>query len=286
MRRRGARASTEGADPNPLTWVPFTRLRDRVRAAIAVPVLVGIVVFAAAVAVAIGITMFHGHEVPGTAIDPVSSEGASAGSASDEESASGAVPGPVEVGKHTPGASGATGGDGLPAGSDTAKFTVHVVGEVTSPGVVTVEPGARVSDAIAAAGGETKVAALEALNLARAVVDGEQIVVPDAALAEAWASGGNASAGAGVGASTGPSGNGTAAGGATSAGGGSRSGLLSLNSATSEDLQTLPRIGPALAQHIVDYREANGGFASVDQLLDVPGIGEKTLDGFRDLVTP
>jgi competence protein ComEA len=72
-----------------------------------------------------------------------------------------------------------------------------------------------------------------------------------------------------------------AAGGATVPGGG----LLDLNSADAASLETLPRVGPALAQRILDWREANGGFASVEQLLEVSGIGAKTLDGFRELVT-
>ena len=152
--------------------------------------------------------------------------------------------------------------DGAEAG---AVVFVHVVGEVHRPGVVELSPGERVEAAIAAAGGATEHAELSGVNLARTVTDGEQIVVPDEdGAAEVEAQGTH---GADVGGAPAPD------------------ALVNLNTADIAALETLPRIGPSLAQRIIDWRETNGPFSSVDQLLDVSGIGEKTLAGFGDRVT-
>lgn len=131
---------------------------------------------------------------------------------------------------------------------------VHVLGEVRRPGIYTLGDGARVVDAIAAAGGFTDRADGAAVNLARRVADGEQLRVP--AVGE------------------GPAATGAAP------------GRIDLNSATAEQLATLPRIGPAMAARIVEWREKNGGFSSADDLLDVPGLGDKTVAQLRDLVLP
>lgn len=139
---------------------------------------------------------------------------------------------------------------------------VHVVGAVHQPGVLTMPVGARVGDAVEAAGGALPGADLSGLNLARRINDGEQIVVGVPASEVA----------AQVGAVPAPS---TAAG----------STLINLNQADSGALQDLPRVGPATAEKILRYRQDNGPFTSVDQLLEVPGIGEATLAGLRDLVT-
>lgn len=139
---------------------------------------------------------------------------------------------------------------------------VHVVGEVAAPGVVELPRGSRVADALEAAGGATPSAVLDGVNLARVVADGEQIVVPDVE---------QPSTGATV-----PPGTASSAPGAS---------LVNLNTADQSALETLPRVGPSLAQRIIAWRESNGPFTSVDQLLDVSGIGEKTLEGFRELVT-
>lgn len=136
---------------------------------------------------------------------------------------------------------------------------VHVLGEVVRPGLYILEPGARLVDALAAAGGTLETADLQAVNLARPLSDGEQIVVP---VQGAQAGGGEAGAASAVGAD----------------------GVIDLNAATREDLETLPRIGPALAQRILEWREENGRFRSVDDLMAVPGIGEKLLAGMRDKV--
>ncbi|PPH95024.1 helix-hairpin-helix domain-containing protein [Rathayibacter sp. AY1D5] len=143
---------------------------------------------------------------------------------------------------------------------------VHVAGEVAAPGLYVLSPEARVADAVAAAGGFHESAERAAVNLARRLVDGEQIVVPAVGAAPA-------AAGAAPG--------GSAPGGASAAGS-----VLSLSTATAAQLEELPEIGPATAKKIVAHREANGPFSSVDQLLEVPGIGEKTLAAFRDQVAP
>ena len=142
---------------------------------------------------------------------------------------------------------------------------VHVLGAVARPGVYELPAGSRTVDAITAAGGADDDADFTAVNLARPIVDGEQLYLPRIgetpppfAAPPAAESGGS---------------------------GPSAAGLINLNTATIAELDTLPRIGPALAQRILDYRDANGGFSSIEELGDVPGIGEATLDGLRDRVT-
>lgn len=144
------------------------------------------------------------------------------------------------------------------AGPPEAGLFVHVAGAVRAPGLYRLAAGDRVADAIARAGGFTEDADRAGVNLARPVADGEQIVVSVV---------GAALDGSAV---TAP---GTAAG-----------GLVDLNSATREQLDTLPRVGPAIADRIIAWRKENGRFTSVDDLGSVPGIGEKMLDGLRDLV--
>ncbi len=145
---------------------------------------------------------------------------------------------------------------------------VHVAGAVRHAGLYRLEVGGRVADALALAGGFADDADRDGVNLARPVADGEQIVVPVAGAA------GDASAAADGG-----------AGGAGGAGaGGSAGGLIDLNTATKEQLDTLPRVGPAMADRIIAWRSENGRFTSVDDLLSVPGIGDKMLAALRDLV--
>ena len=127
--------------------------------------------------------------------------------------------------------------------------------------------GSRVGDAVAAAGGASKDADLSAVNLARLLVDGEQIRVPRP---------GEAVAGTAPGAGGSPG----------TVGGSGPGGLVSLNAADVTALDALPGIGPVLAQRIVDWRTANGRFTSVDELAEVSGIGETLLGRLRPLVTP
>jgi competence protein ComEA len=138
---------------------------------------------------------------------------------------------------------------------------VHVSGAVRSPGLVSLPAGSRVVDAVTAAGGATSAADQSGINLAARVVDGQQIVVAKRGAAPVTA----------------PAGGG---------GGGTATAPVSLSTATAAQLETLPRIGPALAARIIAYRDAHGGFRSVDDLGQVGGIGPKTLAGLRDMVTP
>ena len=160
---------------------------------------------------------------------------------------------------------GAPTGAGGAAATATPSVVVHVLGAVRNPGVYELAATSRVVDAISAAGGVLDDAELAAVNLARTLVDGEQLYVPrigetPPVSAPDAASGGGAS-------------------------GSANGGLVNLNTATLAELDTLPRIGPALAQRIIDYRTANGPFAAIDDLADVPGIGDATLEGLRALVT-
>jgi len=131
---------------------------------------------------------------------------------------------------------------------------VHVVGEVLSPGMYQLPIGARLVDAVFAAGGLTEDADNASVNLARELTDGEQIIV--FSISQEGEAAGTTS-----------------------------SGLVSLNRAGDKELEELPGIGPALAGRIIAWREANGGFKSVQDLLKVSGIGENLLAGLVDLVT-
>ncbi|SMQ63653.1 ComEA family DNA-binding protein [Agreia sp. VKM Ac-1783] len=152
---------------------------------------------------------------------------------------------------------GATAGDG--DARDAPVIYVHVLGSVARPGLYQLREGARIVDAIAAAGGYTDVADTAQLNLARVVTDGEQLYAPAVGEAPPLPATGGAAM-PGDPAST----------------------TVNLNTADSAALETLPRIGPETAKKIIDYRDEHGPFTSIDQLLEVPGIGQKTLDGLRD----
>jgi competence protein ComEA len=154
-----------------------------------------------------------------------------------------------------------------PAKPDT--LVVHVVGAVRRPGLYRLREGQRVADAVARAGGASRRADLAAVNLAAPLVDGTQVLVP---VRVAIAAPGGPAAGAGV-----------AAGGATAS---APQPKASLATATLEQLDELPGVGPVTAQKIIDYRTEHGPFASVDDLDAVPGIGPATVENLRDLVTP
>lgn len=162
----------------------------------------------------------------------------------------------------------ADGGDasGLAVERPAAAVVVHVAGLVAAPGVHELPAGARVADALAAAGGPLPEAWLDGLNLARPVNDGEQLVVP------AWgADDGAPDAGGGPAAPV--------------AGGIRPDGTVDLNRATAAELETLPGVGPVTAERIVLHREEHGPFTAVGQLRDVHGIGEKTFQSLADLVS-
>jgi competence protein ComEA len=143
--------------------------------------------------------------------------------------------------------------EGPPTGPAAGTLFVQVVGAVVNPGVYELPPDSRVMDAVALAGGLTAKADPASVNLARIVQDGEQLV---------------------IGTSGGPQSSRTA-----------QPTKVNINNASPDDFENLPRIGPTLAERIVAYRDANGPFSSIEELLDVPGIGDLTLAGMRDKIT-
>jgi competence protein ComEA len=167
------------------------------------------------------------------------------------------LPAPVEVRD-----GGAPVARNASAGSPSATpvpILVDVAGWVRHPGVYELASGQRVVDAIRAAGGARPGALLESLNLAAPLADGIQILVPKQGVAPAAVPG--------------------------SAGASTAGALVNVNTATAAELEALPGIGEVIAQAIVDYRTQNGPFGTVDELLDVSGIGDATLANIRDLVT-
>jgi competence protein ComEA len=175
---------------------------------------------------------------------------------------------------------------------------VDVAGAVRRPGLYSLPDGARVAAALERAGGVGRRADRAAVNLAAKLTDGQQVFVPvrgavgGGAAGAAGSRGGAAgAAGPGGGASTSgaPGTSGGASGGgasATSGGAASAGARVSLSTATQAQLEQLDGIGPALAQRIIDYREQNGGFKSIDQLQEVSGIGEKRFEALKDSIAP
>jgi len=157
---------------------------------------------------------------------------------------------------------GPTGTATTPSVTPGGSVIVDVAGKVRRPGIVTLPLGSRVVDAVRAAGGARESVDLTSLNLARELVDGEQLLVGLGPPPVVPSAGAPPSAGS-VGPVT----------------------PVNLNTATIVELDTLPGVGPVTAQAILDWRSANGSFASVDELLEVDGIGEATLADLRDLVT-
>jgi len=148
-----------------------------------------------------------------------------------------------------------------PPSAAARRAVVHVVGAVREPGVYRVDDGTRVEDAIERAGGATARADLSAINLAAKVADGQQVVVPRRGATSAGAAPGAGAAGAPA------------------------SGPVNLNSATAEQLDTLDGVGPSTATKILEYRTAHGGFSSIEDLAQIPGIGPKRLESLRKQVT-
>ncbi len=164
-----------------------------------------------------------------------------------------------------PHASASAGGDGsgaIAAAPPAPRAVVYVTGAVRKPGVYRLPAGARVQDAVRRAGGQTAGADAGAVNLAAKVADGQQILVPEKAAAVA------VGAGSGAVAPTAPT------------------APISLNAATAEQLDQLDGVGPSTAAKIIAWRTANGGFASVDDLAQVAGIGPKKLEALRPQVAP
>ncbi len=249
----------------------------------------------ALVAVVWGVTQFSA----APRAEQVASPSASAESvqAVGAQQSPGAQPGTQSAAQSTaqPGANPSASAQGGASGEATVR--VHVAGAVNNPGVYTLPAQGRAVDAIAAASGAAADADLDRVNLAGALSDGVQIYVPHrgetAAPAQIQPNGGTANAGQGN-AANGAAQNGPSQGGAqpqpartlTPAGSAQKgSAPVNINTATAEELQTLPRIGPAMAQRIIAWREAHGGFRSVDELDAVPGIGPSMLENLRPLVT-
>ncbi|MFB7245228.1 ComEA family DNA-binding protein [Streptomyces populi] len=177
-------------------------------------------------------------------------------------------------GKHAPGdrpgaESGAPAGASGAAGADGSVVVVDVGGKVRAPGLQRLPTGSRVEDALRAAGGLRPGTDTDGLNRARLLVDGEQIVVGASAPPPGAGPGGSGALGPG----------GSATGAVPSA-------PIPLNTATVDQFDSLPGVGPVLARHIIDYRTAHGGFRSVDELREVNGIGDRRFADLRDLVRP
>jgi competence protein ComEA len=169
-----------------------------------------------------------------------------------------AAPAASVVGLETAGPESAGASVSPTAGAAPTTVVVDVVGAVRKPGIVVLETGSRVVDAIEAAGGARKRVDLSTLNQARLLVDGEQIVV-------------GVPVAPGVAGSAAPSASATT--------------LVNINTATLEQLEELPGVGPVTAQAILDWRTTNGGFTSVEELLEVDGIGDATLADLAPFVT-
>jgi competence protein ComEA len=150
-----------------------------------------------------------------------------------------------------------------PRAAESSRLVVHVVGAVRRPGLYRLRDGSRIADALARAGGATRKADLTVVNLAAPLADGVQVVVPRRVPAAAVAA-------------PGPAGQSGAA----------PAGPVHLNTASLEQLDALPGVGPVTAQKILDYRQQNGGFASVDELDAVPGIGPARMEQLREAVAP
>ncbi|MET9706389.1 ComEA family DNA-binding protein [Streptomyces griseus] len=222
------------------------------------PVVLGLVLL-----VAVGVAAFHFWSVRPQAVrapEPVADEAAAPALPPDplRSGGSGRVPRPT---------AGSPPDEDV-VGSASGQIVVDVSGKVRRPGVRRLPAGSRVADALDAAGGVRAGTDVTGLNRARVLMDGEQVVVglPLGPPVSATAGGGSAGPG-------GPGGPGPSA-------------PLSLNTATAEQLETLPGVGPVLAQHMIDYRTENNGFRSVDELREVNGIGDRRFAEIHPLVRP
>jgi len=161
---------------------------------------------------------------------------------------------------------------GLKEDRTTSRLKVHVVGAVTRPGLYEVDAGSRVADALEKAGGATPAADLNLINLAAKLADGQQLVVPEKGDTEGLGTGATAASGAG------------SAGGSAGTGATGVKQPINLNTATAEQLDVLDGIGPKTAQKIIEYREAHGGFNSIEELMEVSGIGAAKFEQIKNQV--
>lgn len=193
-------------------------------------------------------------------VTPLSDFSGREGSAQPDGGAAGAPQG---------GSDEAPGGGPAADGPPGAKIVVHVEGAVNRAGVVELPQGSRVHEAIAVAGGSTAAADLNRLNLAAVLADGQKLHVPQVGEVVDEAAGVPPAGPEGGGAGSGDSASGA---------------KIDLNSATAEELGGLPRVGPVLAQRIVDWRKEHGRFSTVEELDAVDGVGPKMLEALLPLV--
>lgn len=217
-------------------------------------------VVAVLVAVGVAVTAWWVVRADGTEVAPLAVRSAPAAASASppapEGAPSAAAPTAPVSGTATPGATGVADG--------ASEVVVDVAGKVRRPGIVVLPPGSRVADALERAGGPRPGVSLTSLNLARVLVDGEQILVgiqpaPGVAASAATAPGSTPSGSAGE--------------------------LVNLNTADATQLEELPEVGPVTAEAIIAWRTENGGFTAVEELLEVDGIGEKTLATIAPHVT-
>jgi competence protein ComEA len=215
---------------------------------------------------ATGVWVWSGRPNRGAPVSAASAESSVPSSGSHgEPQLGGSLKSPIPSGSSAVPSSPASGA----AATASGELIVDVVGKVKRPGIYRLPAGARVNDAVAAAGGSTCGSELRTVNLARKVSDGEQVAICVT----------------GAGSDSQPSGPGNGGSGASSPSSGSASGLVELNTATADRLQTLPGVGPVLAGRILQWRTEHGQFHSVDDLNSVPGIGAATFARLRPLVT-
>jgi len=170
-----------------------------------------------------------------------------------------------------------------------ATIGVHIAGEVYSPGFREVPYGSRVNCVVELAGGLTQYADMRRINLAAFVQDADQIIIPAVGeelpeAADGWHNQHNLGGQSQDGHSQGGHNQGGQGQGVANAGGFTADGRVNINLATLTELQTLPGVGPVIAQNIIDHREVNGGFSSIEELINVSRIGQATLDNLRDLI--
>jgi competence protein ComEA len=170
---------------------------------------------------------------------------------------------------------------GAATAASAAPLVVYACGAVDRPGVYQLPAGARIADVLALAGPVAK-ADLASINLAARLTDGQQVVVP---LKGTAGGAGQGAAGGTAGTQAAAAGEGVAGSGATTAAGATQGVPVSLNTATLEQLDSLQGVGPVTAQKIIDYRTANGGFKSVEELKNVTGIGDVRFAALKDKVT-